>query len=74
MDTRSKLDEEGGKLVGQTKYKSMIRSLMYLTSRRPDITYIVFMCARYQAKLEKHLIAVKQIFLYLKGFVNMGLW
>nr|GEW47713.1 uncharacterized mitochondrial protein AtMg00810-like [Tanacetum cinerariifolium] len=33
------------------------------------------MCARYQAKpVEKHLNAVKQIFRYLKGTIDMGLW
>ncbi|GKG60071.1 hypothetical protein Tco_0609735, partial [Tanacetum coccineum] len=33
------------------------------------------MCARYQAKpTEKHLNAVKQIFQYLKGTIDMGLW
>ncbi|GJY99649.1 hypothetical protein Tco_0517079 [Tanacetum coccineum] len=33
------------------------------------------MCARYQARpTEKHLRAVKKIFLYLRGTVNRGLW
>nr|GEX31116.1 retrovirus-related Pol polyprotein from transposon TNT 1-94 [Tanacetum cinerariifolium]GEX33484.1 retrovirus-related Pol polyprotein from transposon TNT 1-94 [Tanacetum cinerariifolium] len=41
---------------------------------RPDLTYAVCLCARYQAKpTEKHLNAVKQIFRYLKGTINMGL-
>ncbi|GKD43914.1 retrovirus-related pol polyprotein from transposon TNT 1-94 [Tanacetum coccineum] len=36
---------------------------------------VVCMCARYQAKpTEKHLHAVKQIFQYLRGTINMGLW
>ncbi|GKB47057.1 hypothetical protein Tco_0897810 [Tanacetum coccineum] len=53
----------------------MIGSLMYLTSSRPDLVFAVCMCARYQARpAEKHLYAVKQIFRYLKGTTNMGLW
>ncbi|GKD21899.1 hypothetical protein Tco_1223602 [Tanacetum coccineum] len=53
----------------------MIGSLMYLTSSRPELVFVVCMCARYQAKpTEKHLYVVKRIFRYLKGTINMGLW
>ncbi|GJX16447.1 hypothetical protein Tco_0217279 [Tanacetum coccineum] len=53
----------------------MVGTLMYLTASRPDLTFVVCMCARYQAKpTEKHLHAVKRIFKYLRGTVNMGLW
>ncbi|GKF34271.1 hypothetical protein Tco_0107471 [Tanacetum coccineum] len=48
---------------------------MYVTSSRPDLIYAVYLCARYQEKsTEKHLNAVKRIFRYLKGTINMGLW
>ncbi|GKA77181.1 integrase, catalytic region, zinc finger, CCHC-type containing protein [Tanacetum coccineum] len=61
--------------VNATLYRGMIGSLMYLTSCRPDLIYAVYLCARYQAKpTEKHLNAVKRIFRYLKGTINMGLW
>ncbi|GJY03563.1 uncharacterized mitochondrial protein-like protein [Tanacetum coccineum] len=64
-----------GKLVDATLYGGMIGSLMYLTSSRPDLIYLVSLCARYQEKpTEKHLQAVKRIFRYLKGTINMGLW
>nr|GFC79687.1 hypothetical protein [Tanacetum cinerariifolium] len=44
------------------------------TASRPDIVHATCYCARYQAKpTEKHLIAVKQIFRYLKDTINMGL-
>ncbi|GKB18201.1 retrovirus-related pol polyprotein from transposon TNT 1-94 [Tanacetum coccineum] len=73
---KSKLDEDlQGKQVDATLYRGMIGSLMYLTSSRPDLIHVVYLCARYQAKpTEKHLQAVKRIFRYLKGTINMGLW
>ncbi|GJU52553.1 retrovirus-related pol polyprotein from transposon TNT 1-94 [Tanacetum coccineum] len=80
MDTlmveKSKLDEDTqGKAVDPTHYRGMIGTLMYLTASRPDLTFVVCMCARYQAKpTEKHLHAVKRIFKYLRGTVNRGLW
>ncbi|GKF59738.1 hypothetical protein Tco_0176524 [Tanacetum coccineum] len=53
----------------------MIDSLMYLTASRPDLNYVVCLCARYQAKpTEKHLQVLKRIFRYLNGTIIMGLW
>nr|GEU60475.1 hypothetical protein [Tanacetum cinerariifolium] len=76
MVKKSKLDEDlQGKPIDATHYHGMIESRMCLTSSRPDLIYAVCLCARYQAKAtKKHLNAVKQIFRYLKGTINMGLW
>ncbi|GJV62744.1 retrovirus-related pol polyprotein from transposon TNT 1-94, partial [Tanacetum coccineum] len=76
MVEKNKLDKDlQGTPVDATLYRGMIGSLMYLTSSRPDLIYAVCLCARYQAKpTEKHLNAVKRIFRYLKGTINMGLW
>ncbi|GKB49740.1 retrovirus-related pol polyprotein from transposon TNT 1-94 [Tanacetum coccineum] len=76
MATKPKLDADLSRLtVDQTKYRSMIGSLMYLTSSRPDSVQAICYCARYQARpTEKHLKEVKRIFRYLKGTINMGLW
>ncbi|GKE04664.1 retrotransposon protein, putative, ty1-copia subclass [Tanacetum coccineum] len=76
MVEKSKLDEDTqGKAVDPTHYRGMIGTLMYLTASRPDLTFAVCMCARYQAKpTEKHLHAVKRIFKYLRGTINKGLW
>ncbi|GKA05734.1 hypothetical protein Tco_0684854 [Tanacetum coccineum] len=53
----------------------MIGSLMYLTASRPDLVFAVCMCARYQSRpTKKHLEAVKRVFWYLQGTINMGLW
>ncbi|GKC54322.1 hypothetical protein Tco_1077067 [Tanacetum coccineum] len=38
-----------GKVVNETQYRGMIRSLMYLTASRPDIQFSTCLCARYQA-------------------------
>nr|GEY93644.1 hypothetical protein [Tanacetum cinerariifolium] len=57
MEIKDKLDlDQNGTPVDATKYRSMIGTLMYLTSSRPDIVHATCLCARYQAKpTEKHL-------------------
>ncbi|GJX85620.1 hypothetical protein Tco_0336394 [Tanacetum coccineum] len=57
---KSKLDADlQGKQVDAILYRGMIGPLMYLTSSRPDLIYVVCLCARYQAKpIEKHLQAM----------------
>ncbi|GJU08492.1 putative ribonuclease H-like domain-containing protein, partial [Tanacetum coccineum] len=76
MVEKSKLDEDTqGKAVDHTHYRGMIGTLMYLTASRSDLTFIVCMCARYQAKpTKRHLHAVKRIFKYLRETINRGLW
>nr|GEX11460.1 copia protein [Tanacetum cinerariifolium] len=76
MVEKSNLDADPQrKEVDPTCYCGMIGSLMYLTASRPDLQFVVCMCARYQAKpTEKHLHSVKRIVRYLKGTINMGLW
>ncbi|GJV75384.1 retrovirus-related pol polyprotein from transposon TNT 1-94 [Tanacetum coccineum] len=76
MVDRLKLDEDLlGIPVNQTRFRGMVGSLMYLTASRPNLVFVVCMCARYQAKpTKKHLEAIKRFFRYLKGTINMGLW
>nr|GEU56166.1 retrotransposon protein, putative, Ty3-gypsy subclass [Tanacetum cinerariifolium] len=51
---KRKLDEDlQGNLVDATLYRDMIGSLMYLTSSRPDLTYVVCLCARVKDPLSK---------------------
>ncbi|GKC67979.1 hypothetical protein Tco_1100577 [Tanacetum coccineum] len=53
----------------------MVGSLIYLTASRPDLVFVVCMCARYQASpTKKHLEALKRVFWYLRGTINWGLW
>nr|GEY24871.1 retrovirus-related Pol polyprotein from transposon TNT 1-94 [Tanacetum cinerariifolium] len=71
----SKDADLSGTPVDQTRYRSMVGALMYLTTSRPDIVHATCYCARYQARpIEKHLKEVKRIFRYLKNTINMGLW
>ncbi|GJV39077.1 hypothetical protein Tco_1417517 [Tanacetum coccineum] len=69
------LKDEDGEEVDVHLYGSMIGSLMYLTSSRPDILFAVCASARYQVNPKvSHLHAVKRIFRYLKGQYKLGLW
>nr|GEZ06244.1 uncharacterized mitochondrial protein AtMg00810-like [Tanacetum cinerariifolium] len=76
METQNPLlKDEDGEEVDIHMYRSMIGSLMYLTSLRPDIMFAVCACVRYQFNPKvSHLYAVKRIFRYLKGQLKLGLW
>nr|GEX65076.1 uncharacterized mitochondrial protein AtMg00810-like [Tanacetum cinerariifolium] len=69
------LKDSDGEDVDVHTYRSMIGSLIYLTSSRPDIMFAVCACARFQVTPKvSHLNAVKRIFRYLKGKPYLGLW
>nr|GEU99628.1 integrase, catalytic region, zinc finger, CCHC-type, peptidase aspartic, catalytic [Tanacetum cinerariifolium] len=76
MVDRLKLAEDPlGILFHQTRFHSMVGSLMYLTVSRPNLVFAVCICARYQASpTKKHLEALKRVFRYLQGTNNWGLW
>lgn len=57
------LKDDNGEAVDVHTYRSMIGSLMYLTSSRPDIMFDVCACARFQVTPKtSHLTAVEKIF------------
>ncbi|CAL8992931.1 unnamed protein product [Prunus brigantina] len=74
MSTSAKIHRDlHGKSVDQTLYRSMIGSLLYLTASRPDISFSVGVCARFQSDpKESHLFAVKRIIKYVS--IEFGLW
>ncbi|GJR04563.1 putative ribonuclease H-like domain-containing protein [Tanacetum coccineum] len=76
METQKPLlKDEDGEEVDVHLYRLMIGSLMYLTSSRPDIMFVVCACARYQVNPKvSHLHVVKKKFRYLKGQPKLGLW
>ena len=53
----------------------MIGSLLYLTASRPNISYSVGVCARYQINpKESHMTALKRIIKYVKTTAEFGVW
>jgi hypothetical protein len=76
MGAATSLDlDEDGEPIDQKEYRSMIGSLLYLTASRPDIQFLVCLCARFQASPRaSHLQAVKRILRYLHGTLNFGIW
>ncbi|GKC02875.1 putative ribonuclease H-like domain-containing protein [Tanacetum coccineum] len=63
------------KKFGFFSIRSMIGSLMYLTSSRPDIMFSVCTCSRFQVQPKvSHLNTIKRIFRYLKGQPKLALW
>jgi len=66
--------DEKGIVVVQSLYKSMIGSLLYLTASRLDITFVVGVCAKYQAEPKmSHLTQVKRILKYIKSTSDYGI-
>jgi hypothetical protein len=66
---------EDGKVVDQREYRSMIGSFLYLTATRPDIQFVVGLCARFQASpRSSHQMTVQQVFRYLKHTPEFEIW
>ncbi|KAK1551769.1 hypothetical protein Q3G72_004368 [Acer saccharum] len=76
MSTTLKLSKDAsGKSVDQTLYRGMIGSLLYLTASRPDISFSVGVCARYQSDpKESYLSSVKRVIRFVNGTSNYGIW
>ncbi|XP_050876476.1 secreted RxLR effector protein 161-like [Lathyrus oleraceus] len=75
MEYGSKVSKhENGEIVDPTLYKSLIRSLRYLTSTRSDILYVVGIISRYMdAPTTTHFKEEKRILRYIKDTTNFGL-
>ena len=68
-------DDGCSKKVDSLRYQSMVGSLLHAArATRPDIAQAVGVVSRFNAEpTEAHLTAVKRIFRYLKGTVNLSL-
>ncbi|XP_038687179.1 uncharacterized mitochondrial protein AtMg00810-like isoform X2 [Tripterygium wilfordii] len=66
--------DDGSPKADPSLYRSMIGSLLYLSSTRPNIQYATNMLSQFtQAPSENHLSGVKRIFRYLQGSKNYGI-
>ncbi|XP_057818174.2 uncharacterized mitochondrial protein AtMg00810-like [Cryptomeria japonica] len=76
METSCKLTKsDDSPKINQSKYRSMIGSLLYLTTSRPDLMHAVCLVSLFQsAPKQSHLNVVKRIFKYIKGTLDYGLW
>ena len=65
--------EDGTPKVNPTLYRSMIGSLLYVCSTRPDIMHATCVLSRYmQAPSQNHFVGAKRILRYLKGTQDFG--
>jgi hypothetical protein len=76
MSTSTKMSADlNGKNVNPTLYQSMIGSLLYLTTSRPDLCFSVGVCARFQSNpMESHHTTVKRIIRYVNNTLNHGIF
>ncbi|XP_058764756.1 uncharacterized mitochondrial protein AtMg00810-like [Vicia villosa] len=66
--------DEKGVNMDQSLYRSMIGSLLYLTTSRADIAFVVGVCARYQVEPKvSHINQVKRILKYVDGTSDYGM-
>lgn len=66
--------DEGEPIVYNTLYRQLIRSLIYLTATRPDISYSVGLVSRYmQEPRIRHWKTARRILRYLKGTIDLKL-
>ncbi|XP_073219704.1 uncharacterized protein [Cicer arietinum] len=67
--------EDETEKIDASLYRSLIRSLLYLTSSRPDLMYATSLLSRFmQSPTKTHFAAVKRVLRYVKGITQFGIW
>ena len=67
--------DEGDLLDEPTLYRRLVGSLIYLTTTRPDISYVVHQVSQFMSSPRHlHLAAVLRIIRYLRGSPTRGLF
>ena len=66
--------DDGEKKVNSSLFRSLIGSLLYLTSTRPDIMFAASLLSRFmQEPSQVHFGAAKCVQCYLQGIVDYGI-
>ncbi|GKG19479.1 ribonuclease H-like domain-containing protein [Tanacetum coccineum] len=74
VDTKSKPGDGGDSVSDPKLYRSLARSLQYLTFTRPNISYAMQQICLYMHDLrEPHFSALKRILRYVRGTLDYGL-
>lgn len=67
--------DENGREVDGTYYRQLVGSMMYITTTRPDIVFVVRLLSRYMSRpTELHLLVAKRVLRYLQGTSDFGLF
>ena len=67
--------DEGDLLEEPTLHRRLVESLIYLTTTRPDISYVVHQVSQFMSSPRHlHLAAVRRIIRYLRGSPSRGLF
>lgn len=76
MDPNVKLGEtKGGSHLDKGRYQHLVRKLIYLSHKIPDITFSVSCVSQFmQSLLKEHMDVVYRILRYLKGTSGKGLF
>eukprot|EP00253_Pinus_taeda_P029082 PITA_29082 len=65
---------EGKEFEDATKYRQLVATLNYLTTTRPDISFVVGILSKFMQKpCEGHCSAAKRVLKYLKGTQDFGI-
>eukprot|EP00253_Pinus_taeda_P028223 PITA_28223 len=66
--------EDGSKAADATLYRQLVGTLIYLTTTRPDLAYVVNVLSQFMSKpLESHWNVAKNVLRYLQGTVDYGI-
>ena len=67
--------EDCGDKANPTVYRSLIGSLLYLTTTRPDFMFVVNLLSRFMNSLgQVHFGVAKRVLRYVKGIADYDIW